>query len=121
MVLFKCKWYDVHDNVRGANIYEYGFTSINPQRFLKINEPFILANQASQVFYAIDNINKGWHVVVKTQPRDLYDMPSQNDAEINNMCDDLGEAYQHDESFNFKCSDLTSINIKMKIIGHEMM
>ena len=66
MVLFKCKWFDVHDNVRGAKIDEYGFSSINPQHFLKTSEPFILANQASQVFYAIDNINKGWHDVVKT-------------------------------------------------------
>ncbi|KAG5567978.1 hypothetical protein H5410_065004 [Solanum commersonii] len=38
-------------------------------------------NQASQVFYASDNSNKGWHVVRKTQPRDSYEMGKQMDDE----------------------------------------
>ncbi|KAM3250893.1 hypothetical protein P3L10_004963 [Capsicum annuum] len=46
-----------------ADNNEYDYVSVNPSRFLKTNEPFILVDQASQVFYANDNSNKGWHVV----------------------------------------------------------
>ncbi|KAH6763042.1 S-adenosylmethionine carrier 1 [Perilla frutescens var. hirtella] len=101
VVLFGCKWYDVFDNERGAKLDEYGFTTINCHRFLKTNEPFVLANQAVQVFYVMDNINKGWCVVVKTQPRDLYEIlqPEENDS---NDMPGLSEAYQHGESFSFK-------------------
>nr|GMC73962.1 transposon protein, putative, CACTA, En/Spm sub-class [Ipomoea batatas] len=108
VVLFRCRWFNVHDNEKGARVDGYGFTTINPQRILRTNEPFILANQASQVFYAIDNMVKGWHVVIKTQPRDLYKMPQseevENDIVENDSIEDLGEAYQYGESFNFKCT-----------------
>nr|GLL16865.1 uncharacterized protein LOC110673961 [Ipomoea trifida] len=108
VVLFRCRWFNVHDNEKGARVDGYGFTTINPQRILRTNEPFILANQASQVFYAIDNMVKGWHVVIKTQPRDLYKMPQseevENDIVENDSIEDLSEAYQYGESFNFKCT-----------------
>ncbi|XP_057993145.1 uncharacterized protein LOC131174101 [Hevea brasiliensis] len=51
VVLFRCNWWDVYDRVRGVKIDEYGGVSVNCKRTLKTNEPFILANQASQVFY----------------------------------------------------------------------
>ena len=80
-------------------IDEFGIVSVNFQRFLKTNEPFVLASQTSQVFYAINNCNKGWHVVQKTQPRDLYAMRSQLDDDIKHI-DLSNEAYQHGESFH---------------------
>ena len=33
--------------------------NVNPKRVLKLKEPLVLTNQASQVFYANDNSNKG--------------------------------------------------------------
>ncbi|WMV36782.1 hypothetical protein MTR67_030167 [Solanum verrucosum] len=79
VILFRCNWFDVYDKVKGVKRDEYDFVSVNPSRFLKTNEPFVLVNQASQVFYANDNSNKGWHVVRKTQPRDSYEMGKQMD------------------------------------------
>jgi len=79
VILFRCNWFDVYDKIKGIKRDEYDFVSVNPSRFLKTNEPFVLANQASQVFYANDNSNKGWHVVRKTQPRDSYEMGKQMD------------------------------------------
>ena len=58
---------------------EYGFVSINCKRQLKTNEHFILASQANQAFYANDNVNKGWHVVLKSQPNSSYEVPSLDD------------------------------------------
>ena len=115
VVLFRCRWFDVHDREKGVKIDEYGFTTINCNRILKTSEPFILANQASQAFYAIDNMFKGWHVVIKTQPRDVYKMPLQEEDDINHV-EDLGEAYQHGESFNFECAGAGSLTVDNKNI-----
>ncbi|KAH0750560.1 hypothetical protein KY290_029792 [Solanum tuberosum] len=82
VVLFRCNWFDVYDEIKGVKKDEYDFVSVNPGRFLKINEPFVLANQASQVFYANDNSNKGWEVVMKTQPRDSFEIIEQMNDEV---------------------------------------
>ncbi|KAH0776322.1 hypothetical protein KY290_007733 [Solanum tuberosum] len=62
------------------NLDYYGI--LTDDRFLKTNEPFVLADQASQVFYANDNSNKGRIVVRKTQPRDAYEIVVQIDDDI---------------------------------------
>jgi hypothetical protein len=36
------------------------------------DEPFILASQASQVFYVPDLVDTDWVAVVQPKPRDLY-------------------------------------------------
>ncbi|XP_056688246.1 uncharacterized protein [Spinacia oleracea] len=56
---------------------------------LKTDEPFILASQARQDFYATANINKGWVIASKTQPRNLLD----DDSDV----DEQSEAYQQSE------------------------
>lgn len=114
VVLFRCKWFDMHDKEKGAKVDEYGFTTINCDRLLKTNEPFVLAYQAFQVFYAIDTINKGWQVVVKTQPRDSYDLPLQMDDNCDEM-DNVSEAYQQGESFNYKEANPISTTIDNEI------
>ena len=82
VVLFWCNWFVVYDEIKGVKKDENDFVSVNTSRFFKTNEPFILANQASQVFYANDNSNKGWQVVRKTQPRDSFDIVEQMDDDI---------------------------------------
>ena len=39
-----------------------------------IDEPYVLASQASQVFYMEDVRYKDWVVVVKTKPREVFDV-----------------------------------------------
>ncbi|WMV08298.1 hypothetical protein MTR67_001683 [Solanum verrucosum] len=82
VMLFRCNWFDVYDEIKGVKKDEYDFLSVNPDRFLKTNEPFVLADQASQVFYANVNSNKGWQVVRKTQPRDSYEIVEQMNDDI---------------------------------------
>nr|CAD1840602.1 unnamed protein product [Ananas comosus var. bracteatus] len=98
VVLFRCNWWDVYNKEKEVKIDEYGHISVNCQRLLKTNEPFVLANQASQVFYASDNVNKGWHIVQKTQTRDIYEMPLEVDEDSNDLQNRV-EAYQQFESF----------------------
>ncbi|XP_020249677.1 uncharacterized protein LOC109827128 [Asparagus officinalis] len=109
VVLFRCKWWDVHGKGKETVLKEdkYGFVSINCRHLLKTNEHFILAGQASQVFYVEDIANEGWHVVLKAQPRDSYDMPPDtDDCEIT---DDGVKAYLQDESFDAQAIASTSL------------
>ena len=39
-----------------------------------IDEPYVLASQASQVFYVEDVRHKDWAVVVKTKPIEVFDV-----------------------------------------------
>lgn len=78
VVLFKCDWVDVAQG-RGIKQDEYGFTLVNPARLMATgdhlgDEPFVLASQSQQVFYVRDPIDMEWHAVIKTKPRDLFDM-----------------------------------------------
>jgi hypothetical protein len=77
VVLFKCEWVDVLSG-RGIQKDKYGYTLVNFSHLIhtkeKIgHEPFILPNQAVQVFYVEDKLNPGWSVVIKMKPRDTYD------------------------------------------------
>lgn len=71
IVLFECDWVSTG---RAQKKDEHGFTLVNFSRTRQHSEPFILASQAKQVFYVEDPVEKGWHVVVKTQARDTFDM-----------------------------------------------
>lgn len=50
---------------------------------MPIDEPYILATQAEQVYYVKDTRDPKWFVVVKTKPRDLYDFPPTEEEEKN--------------------------------------
>ncbi|XP_077220398.1 uncharacterized protein LOC143854358 [Tasmannia lanceolata] len=66
----------------GIKIDEFGFTVVNMSRHIYKDEPFIFASQAEQVFHVQERIgNKDWHVVVKTKPRNLFDVHGDNEEE----------------------------------------
>jgi hypothetical protein len=52
-----------------------------------LDEPFILASQAVQVYYVKEGPESDWHVVAQSKPRGLYDMGDDN--EIRNPMPDL--------------------------------
>jgi len=89
VVLFKCEWIDVLTG-RGIKKDKYGYTLVNFSHLIhtgeKIrHEPFILPNQADQVFYVEEKLNPGWSVVMKMKLRDVYDVGShewEDDIEI---------------------------------------
>lgn len=71
IVMFDCDWVSTRSAQKQD---EYGFALVNLSRLRQHNEPFILSSQAQQVFYVEDPTENGWHVVVKTKPRDSFDM-----------------------------------------------
>ena len=41
------------------------------------DDPFIFLSQARQVFFVQDAKDKDWAIIVKTKPKELYDMGKQ--------------------------------------------
>nr|XP_016473713.1 PREDICTED: uncharacterized protein LOC107795561 [Nicotiana tabacum] len=85
VILFRCMWFDLYDQEKRVKMDEYGFVSVSCQRLLKTNEPFVLANQALQVFYVDDPSNKGWHVARKVLPHDTFDILQEKDDDLENL------------------------------------
>ena len=57
-----------------------------------IDEPYVLASQASQVFYMKDVRHKDWMVVVKTKPREVFDVGIEavdNDEEVDTYMENV--------------------------------
>jgi hypothetical protein len=98
-VFFKCDWIDIQLNI-GYKKDEYGFNLVNFKNLIHTgawitDDPFILPNQVSQVYYVEDPKNPNWVVAVRTKPRNVYDVGSGES-------DDYAEAnsyYEH-EPFN---------------------
>lgn len=78
--LFKCYWYDAY---RGVEVDKYGITRVNTKSKLRSNDPFVLASQALQVFYAnpVSKNNKGWCPVIATKARNTYDVVEKEDED----------------------------------------
>ena len=81
VVLFKCDWYNVHHH-NGLRQDEFGFNLVNFSRKIHTgkkleHDPFVFASQVEQVFYVHDPKAKGWNVVVRVRPRDLFDMGAE--------------------------------------------
>lgn len=85
IALMKCDWFDTLSQ-SGMKTDECGFTLVNMQRYLRTEEPYILASQASQVFYVSDPLEPQWGVVVRMVPRHIFD-----DTEVD---DDVGLCMQ---------------------------
>lgn len=78
IVLFKCDWVDVHHNM-GLKHDEFGDTLVNFSRLIHTgaelkDDPFVFSSQVEQVFYVQLPGDENWSSVVRTKPRDLFDM-----------------------------------------------
>ncbi|KAK5794543.1 hypothetical protein PVK06_035777 [Gossypium arboreum] len=87
-VLFRCDWANANTDRRIKND-QFGFTMVNFSRLIHtgehlIDELYVFSSQVKQVFYSKDPIDKGWYVVLRNTPRDLFDMG-------NGSRDDTGE------------------------------
>jgi len=100
VVLFKCDWWEVYSKGRGYKEDKYGFILINTKCKLKTNESYVLASQAQRVYYVKDTKDLNCLVVVKTKPRDWYDMPNEAINEVCQENEDIGSV-----SFTSNVSD----------------
>ena len=66
MPIFKCRW--VHGR-QGVTKDMYGFTTVDLKQVGYKEEPFLLADQVSQVFYVTDTMDERRHVVLPGKRR----------------------------------------------------
>jgi len=64
---------------RGYKVDEYGmelvsFNRLVHRRDLATDDPYVLTSQVDQVFYVQDERNPDWACVVRTKPRNVYDV-----------------------------------------------
>ncbi|WVZ83966.1 hypothetical protein U9M48_031052 [Paspalum notatum var. saurae] len=92
VVLFRCDWYDTDDGKKTRMKYDGYMRSINQGRCWFKNDPFILATQATKVFYLDDTKHEGsWKVVQKFQHRHLWSV-AEHERDT-----DIQLSYQDDE------------------------
>ena len=113
-VLFKCQWVDII-SWRGCKKNEFGFPLVNFSRLIHtgdglIDELYVLASQTSEVFYMEDVRYKDWAMVVKTKPREVFDVginASHDDDEDDDDDDDDDEmgTYLQNVPYNITTDD----------------
>jgi hypothetical protein len=89
VVLFKCDWVDNRVQDKWVKTDQFGVTSVNFRYLFNtsekiLDEPFILASQAVQVFYVPDPIDTEWAAVLQSKPRDFYDMDNLESEDLDN-------------------------------------
>ncbi|XP_068503686.1 uncharacterized protein [Phaseolus vulgaris] len=84
--VFKCKWVD---NKTGVKVDESGMTLVDFRKIGYHDEPFIMAHQASQVFYIQDPTSDHWSVV-------LHGKKQHNDPEDTN--NDIYDKVSHSKT-----------------------
>ena len=77
-VLFKCEWFGPTPNVGIKVNCTYNLVEINQRRRLANFEPFVLAMQATQVYYlpfpSLRRDIMDWLAVCKVKPRGIFEM-----------------------------------------------
>jgi len=84
VVLFKCDWYEVENDT-------YGLTYVYFNKRCSQEEPFVLGSQVHQCFYVQDPYDQDRHYVMKTVPRDLFNMSDEFES-------DLPQSYENELS-----------------------
>ncbi|GLT99835.1 hypothetical protein SLE2022_172480 [Rubroshorea leprosula] len=97
VVLFKCDWYEIPP-AQGVQVdQQHRLVDINPRRYLRSYEPFILASQARQVYYtpypSINHERRGWIAALKIKARSIIEAPENKDDQQ----EGLAPYFQDDE------------------------
>ncbi|WVZ49373.1 hypothetical protein U9M48_000740, partial [Paspalum notatum var. saurae] len=98
VVLFRCDWFDTDG--KKSRMKDDGYMkSINVGNCWYKDDPFILATQATKVFYLEDTKHGGnWRVVQKFAHRHLWSVAENDSEELPNG---VGLTYQDDECAGF--------------------
>ncbi|KAL6218096.1 hypothetical protein ACLB2K_011313 [Fragaria x ananassa] len=81
VLLFDCDWADNRVLNKGVKMDAYGFILVNFDYLLPKSDTLILASQAVQFIYIQDPTEPNWHTVIRTRPRDLFDMGTDIEPE----------------------------------------
>ena len=76
VIMFKCRWFDTNPNRAGSVKIDHGVLSVNINRTWYDDDPYILANMATQIVYLdYPKAGSSWKVVQKMDHRNVYAIP----------------------------------------------
>ncbi|CAL9006021.1 unnamed protein product, partial [Prunus brigantina] len=99
VILFKCRWFDTNPHRPGSVKIDHGLLSVKMNRTWYDDDPYILANMATQIVYLDDpKAGSGWNVVQKMDRRNVYAVPELDptDNDVDNVADQLGPSNDDD-------------------------
>ncbi|CAL9006890.1 unnamed protein product [Prunus brigantina] len=101
VIMFKCRWFDTNPNRQGSVKIDHGLLSVNINRTWYDDDPYILANMATQIVYLDDpKAGNGWKVVQKMDQRNVYAIPELDptDNEVDNVADQRFESSMENDA-----------------------
>ncbi|BBG97908.1 Ankyrin repeat family protein, partial [Prunus dulcis] len=90
VIMFKCRWFDTNPNRAGSVKIDHGVLSVNINRTWYDDDPYILANMATQIVYLDDpKAGSSWKVVQKMDHRNVYAIPELDltDNDVDSVAD----------------------------------
>ncbi|XP_042437085.1 uncharacterized protein LOC122023056 [Zingiber officinale] len=105
-VLFRCDWYEVEDD-------KYGLTCVYFNKRCYVDDPFVLASQVHQCFYIEDPFDANRKYVMKTVPRDFFNMKD----DINSNAQELYQSEPSDHAVNLAIVDS---NYEVELVRDDM-
>ena len=80
VVLFSYRWYNLFSRIAKPKADDY-FKSINVKAAYRTDEPYILANQATQIFFLEDTYarSQDWRILQKFEQRNSFNEVAQQD------------------------------------------
>ncbi|XP_070011494.1 uncharacterized protein [Nicotiana sylvestris] len=110
IVLFKCDWMDVDHIGKGVKIDKHDVVSVNTNRKLATNEPFVLASQVEQVFYVKDNLHPNWSIVLNGHST-YFTGGAVSEETFQQDAQNFSCTFEEDEDFiNWRRNDLDVIS-----------
>ncbi|BBG93623.1 hypothetical protein Prudu_001694 [Prunus dulcis] len=97
----KCRWFDSNPNRPGSVKIDHGLLSVNINRTWYDDDPYILANMATQIVYLDDpKAGSSWKVVQKMDHRNVYAIPELDptDNDVNNVADQRLESSMENDA-----------------------
>ncbi|CAL9011605.1 unnamed protein product [Prunus brigantina] len=101
VIMFKCRWFDTNPNRSGSVKIDNGLLSVNINRTWYDDDPYILANMATQIVYLDDpKAGNGWKVVQKMDHRNVYAIPELDptDNDVDNVADQRFESSMENDA-----------------------
>ncbi|CAL2272027.1 unnamed protein product [Prunus armeniaca] len=114
VIMFKCRWFDTNPNRTGSVKIDHGLLSVNMNRTWYDDDPYILANMATQIVYLDDpKAGSGWNVVQKMDHRNVYAIPELDptDNDVDNVADQRLESSMENDAETLR--DTNSITIDL--------
>ncbi|CAL8991650.1 unnamed protein product [Prunus brigantina] len=112
VIMFKCRWFDTNPNRQGSVKIDHGLLSVNINRTWYDDDPYILANMATQIVYLDDpKVGNGWKVVQKMDQRNVYAIPELDptDNEVDNVADQRFESSMENDAETLRDTNMSNL------------